>query len=126
MDVRLAFYKVELSFRRRTRERGETHTVHTHTYERTYVYGTDMRLKTLKREGRWGFFYYNKNKVRGKLKNLLGLTLLGGLLLGESSVDEGDNTSTGDGGLDQSVQFIVTTDGKLQVTRSDTLDLKIS
>ena len=37
----------------------------------------------------------------------------------------GDDTSTGNGGLDQSIQFFITSDGELQVTRSDTLDLKI-
>ena len=37
----------------------------------------------------------------------------------------GDDTSTGNGGLDQSIQFFITSNGKLQVTRSDTLDLKI-
>jgi len=37
----------------------------------------------------------------------------------------GKDTTEGDSGTDQSVEFFVTTDGELQVTRSDTLDLEI-
>ena len=36
-----------------------------------------------------------------------------------------DHTTTGNGGLDEGVEFFVTTNGKLQVTRCDTLDLEI-
>ena len=36
-----------------------------------------------------------------------------------------EHTSTGNGGLDQAVELLVTTDGKLKVTRSDTFHLEI-
>lgn len=35
------------------------------------------------------------------------------------------DTTKGNGGADQSVQFFVTTDSELQVARGDTLDLEI-
>lgn len=35
------------------------------------------------------------------------------------------DTAKGDGGADEGVEFLVTADGKLQVTRGDTFDLKI-
>lgn len=37
----------------------------------------------------------------------------------------GDDTTTSDGGLDKGVQLLITTDGELQVTGSDTLHLEI-
>ena len=37
----------------------------------------------------------------------------------------GDHTATGDGGLDEGVKLFVTTDGELQVARSDALDLEV-
>ena len=40
-------------------------------------------------------------------------------------VDVGDYTATSDGSLDKGVQFLITTDCELQVTRSDALDLQI-
>lgn len=43
----------------------------------------------------------------------------------ERTVDAGQNTTEGDGRADQGVQFLVTTDGELQVARGDTLDLEI-
>lgn len=39
--------------------------------------------------------------------------------------DVGDHTATRDGGLDQRVQLLITTDGQLQVARRDTLHLEI-
>ena len=36
-----------------------------------------------------------------------------------------DDTTTSNGGLDESVELLVTTDGELQVTWGDTLDLEI-
>jgi hypothetical protein len=56
----------------------------------------------------------------------LGLVLL--LLFDlekQCTVDTGQHTSVGDGCADQSVQFFITTDGELQVTRRDTLNLEI-
>ena len=38
-------------------------------------------------------------------------------------MDVGNHTTTGDGGLDEGIQLLVTTDGKLQVTGRDTLHL---
>lgn len=35
------------------------------------------------------------------------------------------DTTEGDGGADQGIELLVTTDGKLQVAGSDTLDLEI-
>jgi hypothetical protein len=43
----------------------------------------------------------------------------------ERAVDAGQNTTEGDGRADESVQFLVTTNGELQVARGDTLDLEI-
>ena len=40
-------------------------------------------------------------------------------------MDVRDDTTACDGGLDEGVQFLVTTDGQLQVTGRDTLDLQV-
>lgn len=40
-------------------------------------------------------------------------------------MDVGDDSSSGDGGLDEGVELLVSADGELQVTGCDTLDLKI-
>ena len=40
-------------------------------------------------------------------------------------MDVWDNTTTGNGSLDESVKFLISTNGKLQVTGSDTLHLQI-
>jgi hypothetical protein len=37
----------------------------------------------------------------------------------------GQNTTKGNGGTDQGVQLFVAADGKLKMTRADTLDLEI-
>ena len=37
----------------------------------------------------------------------------------------GENTTEGDGGTDQGIELFITTDGKLEMTGRDTLDLKI-
>lgn len=55
---------------------------------------------------------------------VLGLLSFGGLV-DERLVDVRDDTTTGNGSLDQGVQFFVTPNGQLQVTRRDTLDLQI-
>jgi len=47
------------------------------------------------------------------------------LLADERLVDVGDDSASGDGRLDQGVQLLVTTNGQLQVTGSDTLHLQI-
>ena len=54
---------------------------------------------------------------------LLGLGALG--LCDEGLVDVGDDTAARNGGLDQGVELLVTTDGELQVARRDTLDAKV-
>lgn len=46
-------------------------------------------------------------------------------LVHESLVDVRNNTTTSNRSLDESVQFLVTPDGELQVSRSDTLHLEI-
>ena len=55
------------------------------------------------------------------------LLLLGALALlaDKGLVDMGDDSSAGDGGLDQGVQLLVSTDGQLQMAGSDTLHLQI-
>lgn len=40
-------------------------------------------------------------------------------------VDMGKNTTKGDGGTDEGVEFLVTTNGELQVAGRDALDLKV-
>lgn len=40
-------------------------------------------------------------------------------------MDVGDDTAAGNGGLDEGVQFLVTTDGQLQMAWGDTLHLQI-
>lgn len=43
----------------------------------------------------------------------------------QSAVDVGQDTTESNGGADERVQFFVTTDGELEMARSDTLDLEI-
>lgn len=43
----------------------------------------------------------------------------------QGAVDAGQDTTEGDGGTDEGIQLLVTTDGELQVTRGDTLDLQV-
>ena len=52
------------------------------------------------------------------------LSLLGGFH-DKSLVDMWDDTTTSDGGLDQSVELLVSSDGELQVSWCDSLNLKI-
>ena len=52
------------------------------------------------------------------------LLALGGLV-DERLVNVRDDTTAGNGGLDESVQLFITSNRELQVTRSDTLDLQI-
>ncbi len=40
-------------------------------------------------------------------------------------MDVGNDSTTGDGGLDEGVELLVTTDGELKVTGGDTLHLKV-
>ena len=51
--------------------------------------------------------------------------ILGGFLLEERLVNVRDDTASSDGGLDQGVQLLVSTDGELQVPRCDPLDSEI-
>ena len=48
-----------------------------------------------------------------------------GRLHNECLVDVGNNTTASDGGLDQSIEFLVTADRELQVAGSDALDLEV-
>lgn len=69
-----------------------------------------------------------KSETRGWAQRLGldGLVLL--LLLDleqQRAVDVWQYTSEGDGGADQRVELLVTTDGELQVAGSDALDLEI-
>ena len=61
---------------------------------------------------------------------ITGHTLLRGhaalsLLADERLVDVGDHTTAGDGGLDQSVQLLVSPDGQLEMSGCDPLHLEI-
>jgi hypothetical protein len=47
------------------------------------------------------------------------------LLADERLVDVGDDSSSGDGGLDERVQLFVSSDGELQVARGDSLHLQV-
>jgi len=51
--------------------------------------------------------------------------VLGSSLNNERFVNVGDNTTTSDSRLNQSVELFITTNSKLQVAWSDTLDLKV-
>ena len=55
---------------------------------------------------------------------VLGFLSLGGLV-DERLVDVRNDTTSGNGSLDESIQLFVTPNGQLQVTRRDTLDLEI-
>ena len=59
----------------------------------------------------------------GELGSFHRLILLG--LVDEGLVDVRDHTTTGDGGLDEGVELLVTTDSELKVTWSDTLHLEV-
>ena len=63
----------------------------------------------------------------GGSAHLEATLLLGGLggLVDEGLVDVGDDTTTGDGGLDKGVELLVTTDGELEMAGRDTLDLEV-
>ena len=54
-----------------------------------------------------------------------GSTLLLGSLLDKGFVNVGDDTTTSDGGLNEGIQLLVTTDGELKMAGSNTLHLKI-
>lgn len=47
------------------------------------------------------------------------------LLPDERFVDVGDDSTTGDGCLDQAVELLVSANGELEMARSDTLDLQV-
>ena len=47
------------------------------------------------------------------------------LLVDQALVDVRDNTTSGNGGLDEGIQLLVTTDSQLQMARGDTLHFKI-
>lgn len=73
-----------------------------------------------------------KGTTRAHLASLSGIdlfeeaTLLLLLDLQEQrTVDAGQDTTEGDGCADESIQFLITTDGELQVAGRDTLDLQI-
>lgn len=65
-----------------------------------------------------------KKRKRKKLSINLALLLLFDLKQ-QRAVDTGQDTTVGDSGANQSVEFLVTTDGELQVTWCDTLDFEI-
>jgi hypothetical protein len=58
------------------------------------------------------------------LGELLGLLLLLDLEK-QGAVDVGEDTTEGDGGADQGIELLVTTDGELEVARGDALDLEV-
>ena len=60
-----------------------------------------------------------------ELGRLSSLHLAAAGLVDERLVDVGNDSTTGNGSLDEGVEFFVTTNGELQVTGRDTLDLEI-
>lgn len=69
---------------------------------------------------------YSSEGYPPSILRVIGLSFL--LLLNleqQRTVDTRQHTTKGDGGANQGVQFFVTTDGKLQVSRCDTLDLEV-
>lgn len=63
-------------------------------------------------------------KTRDLCLERLGLLLLLDLEE-ERAVDVWQDTTKGDGGTNQGVKFLVTTDGKLEMAGGDTLDLEV-
>lgn len=63
----------------------------------------------------------SKVRCRG---DLLGRFALG-LFSDQRLVNVGDDSAAGNGSLDEGVQLLVTTNGELQVTRSDTFHLQV-
>jgi len=62
----------------------------------------------------------------GGLLRVEQLGLLGvGLLANERLVNMRNNTSAGDGGLDEGVELLIPSDGELQVARRDALHLEV-
>ena len=63
------------------------------------------------------------------MENRSALLLLGrlalDLLADEGLVDVRDDAAAGDGGLDEGVQLLVTSDGQLQVAGGDSLHLQV-
>ena len=57
--------------------------------------------------------------------SVVALADLLGRLHDEGLVDVGDHTTAGDGGLDQGIQFLVTSDGQLQVSWCNSLHLQV-
>ena len=68
-------------------------------------------------------FVAGSNPERSTL-HLLSSLGLGGLV-DETLVDVGDDSSSGDGSLDEGVKLLISADGKLQMPGCDALDLKI-
>ena len=66
---------------------------------------------------------YNQPRNSRTLK--LGLLRLSSRFVDKRLVNVWDHSTTGDGGLDKCVKFLISTNSKLQVTRCDTLHLKI-
>lgn len=69
-----------------------------------------------------------KKQWSGKKRGNLGIDLALLLLFNleqQCTVDTRQNTTVGNSGANQSVEFLVATDGELQVTRGDTLDFEI-
>lgn len=67
--------------------------------------------------------------MRRKDSERLGADLLGlglGSLVDEGLVDVGNDTAAGDSGLDEGVELLVTTDGKLEMAGGDTLHAEIA
>jgi hypothetical protein len=60
----------------------------------------------------------------GEGRGRCSLGLLG-RLEDEGLVDVGDDTTASDGGLDQGVELLVSTDSELQVSRGDSLHLQV-
>ena len=79
--------------------------------------------KGRQRNTRFKRYFLSLSPCRRLCDILLSLLLFD--LEQQGAVDGRKHTTKGDGGTDQSVELLVTTDGELQVTGRDALDLEI-
>lgn len=71
--------------------------------------------------------FIQRDVIKGKTRlclNLLVLLLLLNLEQ-QGAVDVWQDTTKGNGGADQGIELLVTTDGKLKMSGGDTLDLEV-
>ena len=72
----------------------------------------------------WGCWLINVMVTQHHLSWCISLLLLHWRML-KGLVDVWDDTTTRNGGLDEGVELLVTSDGELKMSRSDSLDLEV-